>query len=62
MLGFRLPPTLAPVLAATGAALTVMLWFNMRKRLFLGDSGSYAISGMFGLLAIYAYKRHGIFR
>jgi UDP-GlcNAc:undecaprenyl-phosphate GlcNAc-1-phosphate transferase len=56
VLSFRLPPTFAPILAATGTALAVMLWFNMRKRLFLGDSGSYAISGMFGLLAIYAYN------
>jgi UDP-GlcNAc:undecaprenyl-phosphate/decaprenyl-phosphate GlcNAc-1-phosphate transferase len=56
VLGFRLPPTFAPVLAAAGTALTVMLWFNMRKRLFLGDSGSYAISGMYGMLAIYAYN------
>lgn len=56
VLAFRLPPTFAPILAAVGTALTVMLWFNMRKRLFLGDSGSYAISGMFGLLAIYAYN------
>jgi UDP-GlcNAc:undecaprenyl-phosphate GlcNAc-1-phosphate transferase len=56
VLAFRLPPTFAPILAAAGTGLTVMLWFNMRKRLFLGDSGSYAISGMYGLLAIYAYN------
>lgn len=56
VLAFRLPATMAPVLASTGAALAVMLWYNMRAKLFLGDSGSYAISTLFGLLAIYAYN------
>ena len=57
VLAFRLPPVLAPVLVGTGVALAVMWWFNMRGRLFLGDGGSYAISAIFGLLAVYAYNR-----
>lgn len=57
VLAFRLPPVLAPVLTGTGIALAVMWWFNMRGRLFLGDGGSYAISAIFGLLAVYAYNR-----
>lgn len=56
VLAFRLPPPMMPILAATGVALTVMLWFNMRQHLFVGDAGSYAISTQFGLLAIYAYN------
>ncbi|UAJ08850.1 MraY family glycosyltransferase [Glacieibacterium megasporae] len=53
-----LPPVMAPVMAATAGALAILLWFNMRNRLFLGDGGSYALSALFGLLAIYAYNHH----
>jgi UDP-GlcNAc:undecaprenyl-phosphate GlcNAc-1-phosphate transferase len=56
LLAFRLPPLFAPILAAAGASLAVTWWFNMRGRLFLGDGGSYAISAIFGLLAVYAYN------
>jgi UDP-GlcNAc:undecaprenyl-phosphate GlcNAc-1-phosphate transferase len=45
-----------PILTATGVAIAVMLWFNMKQHLFVGDAGSYAISTQFGLLAIYAYN------
>jgi len=51
-----LPPAIDPVMAALVGALAVMLWFNMHNRLFLGDGGSYALSALFGLLAIYAYN------
>ncbi|MGL4541345.1 MAG: hypothetical protein ACRCUI_02405, partial [Polymorphobacter sp.] len=54
ILAFRLPPPMMPILTATGVALAVMLWFNMKQHLFVGDAGSYAISTQFGLLAIYA--------
>lgn len=57
VLAFRLPPVFVPVLAGTGVAMAVTWWFNMRGRLFLGDGGSYAISAIFGLLAVYAYNR-----
>ena len=50
------PEPLLPVLVATIVALTVMLFFNLSGRLFLGDGGSYALSGIFGLLAIYIYN------
>ncbi|KAB7648245.1 glycosyltransferase family 4 protein [Polymorphobacter fuscus] len=50
---------LLPVLLATGAALLVLLVFNLRRRLFLGDGGSYALSALFGLLAIYVYNDEG---
>jgi len=58
ILFFRLPPPMLPVLAAAASALAVLLWFNMKGRLFLGDGGSYAVSALFGLLAVYAYN-HG---
>ncbi len=41
--------TLASVLAVT-------FWFNMTKKLFLGDSGAYALSIIFGLMIIYTYN------
>ena len=56
VLWFRLPPAALPIAASAFAALAVLLWFNLRGRLFLGDGGSYAISALFGLLAIYAYN------
>lgn len=56
VLWFRLPPAMLPVIAASATALAVLLWFNIRGRLFLGDGGSYAVSALYGLLAIYAYN------
>jgi UDP-GlcNAc:undecaprenyl-phosphate/decaprenyl-phosphate GlcNAc-1-phosphate transferase len=53
------PPMLWPALAATGAALAVVLAFNMAGKLFLGDGGSYAVSALFGLLAIFVYNSAG---
>lgn len=50
------PALLTPVLVATQVALGVVMAFNMRGRLFLGDGGSYALSGIFGLLSIYIYN------
>lgn len=52
----RCPAPLLPVLVATIVALAVVMFFNLRGRLFLGDGGSYALSGIFGLLAIYIYN------
>ena len=56
VLACHLPSTFAPVLSALGIALGVMLVFNLRGRLFMGDGGSYCLSALFGLLAIYAYN------
>lgn len=56
VLACHLPDAFAPVLSGVGVALAIMLWFNMRGRLFMGDGGSYALSALFGLLAIYAYN------
>ncbi len=56
VLAFHLGETFAPLLSGIGVALAVLLVFNMRGRLFMGDGGSYALSALFGLLAIYAYN------
>lgn len=50
------PAPLLPVLVATIVTLAVIMAFNLAGRLFLGDGGSYALSGIFGLLAIYIYN------
>lgn len=52
----HMPVAMLPLLAAVGVALIVIGGFNMTGRLFLGDGGCYAISTLFGLLAIYAYN------
>jgi UDP-GlcNAc:undecaprenyl-phosphate/decaprenyl-phosphate GlcNAc-1-phosphate transferase len=56
VLATHAPAEARPVLAAVGATLLVIWCYNMRGRLFLGDGGSYAISTLFGLLAIYVYN------
>lgn len=53
----RLPVEMLPLMVAIAAALAVLLHYNMRGRLFMGDGGSYGLSAMFGLLAIYAWNR-----
>jgi len=50
------PAHLRPLLVVFAVGLGVGLAFNLKGRLFLGDSGSYSISIAIGLLAIYAYK------
>lgn len=52
------PPALSPVCAALAVSLGVVFVFNMRGRLFLGDAGSYGISAIVGLLAIYVYNHN----
>ncbi|WBX83958.1 MraY family glycosyltransferase [Sphingosinicella microcystinivorans] len=52
----RNPQPFDPLLFGIAGSLAVMLWFNMKGVLFLGDGGSYGISAIFGLLAIYAYN------
>jgi UDP-GlcNAc:undecaprenyl-phosphate/decaprenyl-phosphate GlcNAc-1-phosphate transferase len=52
----RNPAPFDPLLFAVMGSLIVLLAFNMKGALFLGDGGSYGISAIFGLLAIYAYN------
>lgn len=58
VLMLRLPPGMLPLMTGIAGALAVLFVFNMKGKLFLGDSGSYALSAMFGLLAIYTWN-HG---
>jgi UDP-GlcNAc:undecaprenyl-phosphate GlcNAc-1-phosphate transferase len=56
MLWAPAPALLDPLLAAVAAALAVAFVFNMRDRFFLGDGGSYGLSALIGLLAIYVFN------
>ena len=53
----RLPSLAHPLIIALLAALIMVGWFNWRGHLFLGDAGSYALSGLTGLLAIWAHNQ-----
>jgi UDP-GlcNAc:undecaprenyl-phosphate GlcNAc-1-phosphate transferase len=61
VLWLNAPRFLDPIFAAFAAALLVALAFNLRGKLFLGDGGSYGLSALCGLLAIYVYN-HGFAR
>lgn len=50
------PAHLSPVMVVLALGLAVALAFNLRGLLFLGDAGTYGLSMLFGLLAIYSYN------
>ena len=56
---FRAPPELVLPMCVLLAALLVLLLFNLRGRLFLGDGGSYGIATAIGLFAIMLYNTAG---
>lgn len=56
LLALYLPQHSSLLVMGLFACLSVVFFFNIQGRLFLGDSGSYALSMLFGLLAIYAYN------
>ena len=56
LLLFTAPSHLVPVLIMFLLALLVALVFNLAGRLFLGDSGSYAISITIGIITVYVYN------
>jgi len=56
LLALYVPQHSLPLIFGMFGSLCVVSYFNLKGRLFLGDSGSYALSVLFGLLAIYAYN------
>lgn len=50
------PSHLSPLLIVLALGLAVALAFNLRGLLFLGDAGTYGLSMLFGLLAIYTHN------
>ncbi len=53
---FYAPPQIAPVLVLLANCILVTMIFNLRGRLFLGDSGAYALGMAIALLTIYVYN------
>lgn len=59
MLAARAPTPLIVVIAALMAMLAVLLAFNLRGKVFLGDGGSYGVATAIGLVAIGTYNSPG---
>ena len=60
MLAVRAPPILLPQTLLLIASLTVLLIFNLKGRIFLGDGGVYGFACAIGLLTIAIYNSPGI--
>lgn len=52
VLWLRAPATFWMLFAPLAAGLLVLMWFNLRGVLFLGDGGNYCLSVFYGLVAI----------
>lgn len=59
LLAIRAPAPLLPMLALLASTLFVLMLFNLRGRLFLGDGGAYGIATAIGMLAIAVYNSSG---
>jgi UDP-GlcNAc:undecaprenyl-phosphate/decaprenyl-phosphate GlcNAc-1-phosphate transferase len=59
LLAVRAPTPVLPILVLLAAVSAVLLIFNMRGRLFLGDGGAYGLACAIGLLAIIIYNSPG---
>jgi UDP-GlcNAc:undecaprenyl-phosphate GlcNAc-1-phosphate transferase len=53
---FYAPPEITPVLVLLAICISVTMIFNLRGRLFLGDSGAYALGMAICLLTILVYN------
>ncbi|MEM7569489.1 MAG: MraY family glycosyltransferase [Pseudomonadota bacterium] len=51
-------PILLPVLMVSLACLIVVFIYNLRGKLFLGDTGSFGLACFFGTVAIYSYTHN----
>jgi UDP-GlcNAc:undecaprenyl-phosphate GlcNAc-1-phosphate transferase len=60
ILSLRAAPALLPIMGLFGCCLAILLLFNLKGRLFLGDGGAYAIACSLGLFAIMTYNTPGI--
>lgn len=59
ILGMHAAPFMLPYILLLGVGVLVMLAFNMRGKLFLGDGGAYGFAAAIGLLSIATYNSHG---
>ena len=54
LIALHAPAHLLLLLLLLAGCLAIALWFNLRGRLFLGDSGAYSLAVLVGLLAVHA--------
>jgi UDP-GlcNAc:undecaprenyl-phosphate/decaprenyl-phosphate GlcNAc-1-phosphate transferase len=59
LIAIRAPMQLLPLIGLLIAVLVVLMIFNLRGRLFLGDGGAYGLATAIGLLAIMTYNARG---
>lgn len=59
ILALRAPAPILPIILLLGTVLAVLLLFNIRGLLFLGDGGAYSVATAVGLLAIIIYNTPG---
>ena len=56
LMGLQAPVPLQIILFATASALSIVLVFNLQGKLFLGDAGTYGLSALLGLTAVYLHN------
>ena len=59
LLALRAPAPLIPHMILLAIVLVIVLIFNLRGRLFLGDGGAYGIASAISMLAIMTYNSPG---
>jgi UDP-GlcNAc:undecaprenyl-phosphate/decaprenyl-phosphate GlcNAc-1-phosphate transferase len=59
LIALRAPAPLLPVIGLLIAMLSVLMVFNLRGLLFLGDGGAYGLAAAIGLFAIMSYNSVG---
>jgi UDP-GlcNAc:undecaprenyl-phosphate/decaprenyl-phosphate GlcNAc-1-phosphate transferase len=59
LLAMRAPVALLPIMLPLAVVLIVLLVFNLRGKLFLGDGGAYGLACALALLAIMIYNTSG---
>ena len=59
ILSLRAADPLLPVISLLACGLIILMIFNMRGKIFLGDGGAYAIAAAIGLLSIMVYNTSG---
>jgi UDP-GlcNAc:undecaprenyl-phosphate/decaprenyl-phosphate GlcNAc-1-phosphate transferase len=60
ILASRAPLTIVPIIFLLLGVLAVLLFFNLKDMLFLGDGGAYGLATAIGLLTIMLYNMSGI--
>ena len=59
ILSLRAAEPMLPLIGLLVCGLVILMFFNMRGKLFLGDGGAYAVAAAIGLLSIMVYNTPG---